>query len=120
MHHRFADGRAVVDEVEAAVAGARIVLARLVVVVGQFDQRIVLAQRDRFGGGRDAGDGAGEQAAAESAAAASAAAPAPVPMAGGPCAGPPPPPPRPPAASLVNVSVTSISVFLGNALVRAM
>ena len=72
LHHRLADGRAVVDEIEAAVAGARIVVARLVVAVGQFDQGIVLAQGDRFGGGSDAGDGAGEQAAAEAAAPAAA------------------------------------------------
>src|SRR5581483_1975708 len=43
--------------------------------------------------------------------------PSPVPIGGGPCCGPPPPPPRPPAASLANVSVTSISVFFGNAFV---
>ena len=59
--HGFADGDAVIDETEAAVAGARIVEARLEVVVGQLDQRIVLAQSHGLRGGRDAGDGAGEQ-----------------------------------------------------------
>ena len=64
-HHGFADGRAVVHEVGAAVAGAWIVQARPVVVVRQFDQRIVFAQRDGLRGGRDAAHGAGEQSAAE-------------------------------------------------------
>ena len=36
----------------------------------------------------------------------------------GPWVGPAPPPPRPPPASLTKVSVISISLFLGNALVR--
>jgi hypothetical protein len=41
LDHGFADGDAVVDEAEAAVAGARIVEARLEVMVGQLDQGIV-------------------------------------------------------------------------------
>ena len=115
--HRLADRHAVVDEGEAAVAGARVVGARLVVVVGQLDQRHVLAQRHRVGGRRHARDRAGEEAAAAAAAATRPAAA----FADrrralrGPAA---PPPPRPPAASLTKVSVISISVFFGNALVR--
>ena len=54
--HRLADRHAVVDEGQAAVAGARIVVARLVVVVRQLDERDVLAHRHRFGRRRHAGD----------------------------------------------------------------
>src|SRR4029079_14946694 len=64
LHHGLTDGHAVIDEAEAAVTGARIVVPRRVVRVGQFDQRVVLAQGDRFGGRRDTGDAAGEKAAA--------------------------------------------------------
>ena len=70
MHlHRLADRRAVVDEGEAPVAGARIVPARLVGVVRQLDERRVLAQRHRVRRRRDARHRAGEQTAAASAAA---------------------------------------------------
>src|SRR3954463_985076 len=72
--HQLADRHAVVHVGEAAVAGARIVVARLVVVVGQFDEREMLAQRHGFGGRRHAGHGAGEQTAAPTTAAAGAAA----------------------------------------------
>jgi len=44
----------------------------------------------------------------------------PAPIAGGPWTGPPAPPRPTPAASLAKVRVTSISVFLGKALVRGM
>src|ERR1019366_4689487 len=59
---------AVVDETQAAVAGARIVEARFEIVVRQFDQRIVLAQSHGLRRGCDAGDRSRKQAAAESAA----------------------------------------------------
>ena len=72
--HHVADRHAVVDVGEAAVAGARVVVARLVVVVGQLDEREMLAQRHRFGRRRHAADRAGEEAAAASTAAARAAA----------------------------------------------
>src|SRR5258708_30716942 len=74
LHHRVADRHAVVDEVQAAVPGARIVVARLVVAVRQFDERYVLAQRDGFRRRRHARDGAREEPAAASTAAAGAAA----------------------------------------------
>ena len=60
----------------------------------------MFAQRDGFGGGSDAGDGAGEESAAApatSAGGAPAAAAVPTTIGGGPWAGPAPPPPRPPA-----------------------
>src|ERR1019366_1612989 len=68
LDHGFADGGAVVDEGETAVAGPRVVVAGLVIGVGQFDQGIVFAQGDGFGGGSDASDGAGEESAAAPAA----------------------------------------------------
>ena len=67
--HRFADWRAVIDKRRAAVTGARVVMARRVVVIGQLHERRVLAQRDRVGRGRDAGHAAGEEVAAKPAAA---------------------------------------------------
>ncbi len=67
--HRFADRHAVVHEGQAAVSGARVVVARLVVVVGQLDERHVLAHRDRPGRRRHARHRAGEETAAASAAA---------------------------------------------------
>src|SRR5581483_2570701 len=72
LHHLIADRNRVVDVVQSAVARARIVVARLVIVVGQFDERDVLAQRHRFGGRRHARDGAGEESAAASTATAAA------------------------------------------------
>ena len=71
LHHRFADGHAVIDVAEAAVTRARIVLTRAVIAVGKFDQRVVLAQRHGFGRGSHAGHRAGEQPAAECPASAS-------------------------------------------------
>src|SRR5665213_2045119 len=66
----FADGRAEVDVFKTAVTGARVVFAGCVFVIGEFDQRVMLAQGNGIGGGRDARDAAGEEAAASSAPAA--------------------------------------------------
>ena len=67
LHHGLADRRAVVDEVRPEIAGTRIVVARLEAIAGEFDQRVVLAQRDRVRRGSYAGDGGGKQVAAEAA-----------------------------------------------------
>ena len=67
--HGIADGHAVVDVTQAAVARARIVDARLVVAVRQLDERRVLAQRDRVSRRRHARDRAREEPAAATAAA---------------------------------------------------
>ena len=64
LDHRRAKRRGVVDVLHAAVAGARIVVARRVVAVRERGEGVVFAQRHRVGGWRHAADGAGEQTAA--------------------------------------------------------
>src|SRR6185503_6890126 len=70
-HHGLADGRAEVDEVQAAVPRARVIDARPEAAVRQLDERRVLAQRHRIGRWRDARHRAGEQTAAAASAAVS-------------------------------------------------
>ncbi len=74
LDHRLADRHAVVDEVQSAVPRARIVPARLVVGVRQFDQRDMFAQSHGFRRPRHARDRAREEPAAASATAAAASA----------------------------------------------
>ena len=69
----LADRLAEVHERQAAVAGARVVVARRVVAVGQLDERHVFTQRDRISRGRDTAHRAAEEVAAEAAAATAAA-----------------------------------------------
>ena len=70
--HRIADRCAVVHVAQAAIPGARVIDARLVVGVRQLDQRDVLAQCHRVGRRRHAGDRSREQPAAAPAARAAA------------------------------------------------
>src|SRR5206468_12780658 len=52
----LADWNTVINELKAAVTGARVVDARLVLVVRQLDERRMLSQRHGVARGRDAGN----------------------------------------------------------------
>src|ERR1019366_10087233 len=64
LNNGLPDGHAVVHKAQVKVARARIVGSRFEVMVGQLDQRVMLAQGYGLRGGRDAGDRPREQSAA--------------------------------------------------------